>query len=132
MPKPLEVEIIWGLPHNWDMILGLSNQVPGPCIYQITRDHGATETLLYIGIVWSERRTFYIRMNEHKKKLVSNLRGIRYRLGHVNPLDGSVCDRDLMEEVEGALILEHQPEHNSKKKKSFSIRLPILLRQVLV
>jgi hypothetical protein len=113
---------------DWGTTCRLVNNtlVPAPTaeigLYQITRVFGAWESLLYIGIVWSDSRSFRQRMNEHRKEWVEGLRGIHFRFADVVPLRGLRRDRQLVEEIEGALIAELQPPENTSKKSFYSIR----------
>jgi hypothetical protein len=105
----------------------------GPCegkgIYQISRVFGGYERLLYVGIVWSEMRSFYIRMNEHRRDWINNKNGVIYlRFGAIVRCEGVDEDRDLVEEAEGAIILNCQPVQNRMKKRSFSIRDHLVVR----
>jgi hypothetical protein len=116
------VELRWGKPCRWDLATGLPPQESDNGIYQITRVWGVEESLLYIGIVWADRRDFYTRMNEHRKQWLGQFRGVNYRFAHVVPLRGLVRDRQLVEEIEGALINQLLPPYNDKKTVTYSLR----------
>lgn len=121
------VEIAWHAPLSWEDAKD-SNTGANIGVYQICRAWSANDKLLYIGLVKSERRSFYIRMNEHRKVWVNERRGaITYRFGDIHPYEGVAYSEELFEEVEGALILKLQPPYNVKKKKSFTIRRELLI-----
>lgn len=121
------VEIRWSYPKPWDTAKD-SNQGAMNGVYQTCRTWAGSESLLYVGLVKSERRAFYQRMNEHRKEWINEKRGaITYRFGIVKPLRGLEYSEDLIEEVEGALILELQPPYNRMKKRSFSLREELVI-----
>lgn len=122
-----QVEIFWHAPVDWEAA-AKSNTGPHIGVYQICRTWSTNDRLLYIGLVKSERRSFYIRMNEHRKAWVNERRGfITYRFGDIQPYKGVAYTPALFEEVEGALILKLQPPHNIKKRVSFTIRQELLI-----
>lgn len=96
-------------------------------LYQLTREFAGWDSLLYFGIVWSDRRTFFTRMQEHRKVWLGELRGIRYRFATIRPLRGLTRTRDLVEEIEGALICELKPPENIKKRESYSLRSDLVI-----
>lgn len=121
------VEISWSNPLDWGSAKD-SNHGDKIGVYQICRAWSSSDSLLYVGLVKSERRSFYIRMNEHRRDWVNERRGaITYRFGIVKPYEGVAYSDALFEEVEGALILKLQPPYNNKKRKSFSIRNELLI-----
>lgn len=121
---PRQVEIRWSRPCRWDARTG-SLSAPQDAmssgIYQLTRSWAGTESLLYIGIVWSDARTMLKRMAEHRETWLGTLRGINYRFGQVVPLRGLTRDRYLLETIEGALVYELQPPENTSKKTTYSM-----------
>lgn len=122
------VEVRWSYPMDWDRAME-RDSCKGYGIYQITRVFGGYERLLYVGIVWSEMRSFYVRMNEHRRKWIDKKHGAMYlRFGTLSALGGIEVDRDLIEEAEGAIILQCQPAQNRSKKRSFSIRDDLVVK----
>jgi hypothetical protein len=61
-------------------------------------------------------------MNEHRRDWLGQFRGVNFRFAEVKPLRGLKRDRQIVEEIEGALVYELQPLYNDKKKNSYSIR----------
>lgn len=116
------VEVHWSYPLDWQKALKRES-CKGNGIYQISRVFGGYERLLYVGIVWSEMRSFYVRMNEHRRDWIDKKNGAIYlRFGTIARSEGVEKDRDLVEEAEGAIILHCQPVQNRMKKRSFSMR----------
>ena len=124
---PRLVELQWCPPCRWHPRTGLPDDSLGVGLYQITRVFGSYESLLYIGIVWSDTRTFRIRMEEHRKDWLGQLRGINYRFATITPLRGLSRTRQLVEEIEGALVFQTEPPENTSKVSSYSIRHDLVI-----
>jgi hypothetical protein len=118
------VEVCWSSPTRWDArrnTLIHSEPAKTNGIYQLTRVWGdRDETLLYIGIVWSDTRTMLKRMEEHRGTWLGALRGINYRFGAITPVRGLTRGRALLETIEGAMVCELQPPENTSKRKWYS------------
>lgn len=119
------VQLDWSRACRWDK--GLPHFAEDIGIYQLTREFGGWDSLLYIGIVWSDSRTFFTRMQEHRKAWLGELRGIRYRFATIRPLRGLSRTRTLVEEIEGALICQLQPPENTSKKSFYSLRSDLVI-----
>lgn len=115
---------------SWSRAIGLDNleneynsyKAENGGIYIITRKWGElcgnprAEKILYIG---KTHRNFLKRIEEHKVKWLSEVRGSIYiRLGII---DQNISN-DLLEDIESAIIMECQPQENLQKKKSYTYR----------
>jgi hypothetical protein len=126
---PRQIVLDWSRLYRWQEPEGLPEEVALEIgIYQISRIFGGgDEGLIYVGIVWSDQRNFRMRMQEHRKKWLSNLRGIHFRFGTIRPLRGLSQTRELVEEIEGALVFHLKPEENTSKISSYSIRYDLII-----
>jgi hypothetical protein len=125
---PHVVHIEWTYPKIWESVLD-SIEASELGVYQIYRTFGSRDTLLYIGLVKSNRRDFYTRMNEHRKEWLFEKRGAIYlSFGHVRGFRGLPLTPELIEEVEGALIFAIQPPENTMKKSSYSRREDLIVK----
>lgn len=126
MPRLVHVE--WSYPKIWASALD-SNDANDLGVYQIYRNFGGADSLLYIGLVKSDRRDFYTRMNEHRKEWLYEKRGAIYlSFGHVRGFRGLPLTEQLIEEVEGAIIYATQPIENTMKKRSYSRREDLIVK----
>ncbi len=124
---PRLVELHWSYPKTWDSALA-SIEAQGNGVYQISRVFGGVERLLYIGIVASANRCFEQRMHEHRKEWLFAKRGaMQLRFGAVLPLEQLRLSRQLIEEVEGALVFQMEPPENTSKISSYTIRRDFVL-----
>lgn len=120
-----QVQIDWSRACSWADFPEAAQEMG---IYQITRDWAGVPALLYLGIVWSDGRTFHKRMQEHRRAWLGEMRGIRFRFGTVRPGRGLTRSRELIEEIEGALVCELNPRENTCKMQSYSIRHDLVIR----
>ena len=128
MPRVVHIE--WTYPKSWESALS-SLEASGQGIYQIYRVFGSSDTLLYVGLVKSDRRDFYTRMNEHQKDWLHERRGALYlTFGRVRGFRGCPMTPQLLEEVEGAIIFETQPPENTMKKSSYSRREDLIVKSI--
>lgn len=89
-------------------------------IYAIYRIWGESEKLLYIG---KTERDFRIRIKEHSKNWVNDVRGeIKLRFGVLEFEKGKYYSSKKLSDVEALLILWHIPNENTSSKKSYSGR----------
>jgi hypothetical protein len=122
------VHIDWSYPKAWGSALS-SLEASGLGIYQIYRTFGWCDKLLYIGIVKSDRRDFYVRMNEHQKDWLHEKRGELYlSFGTVRGFRGCPLTPQLLEEVEGAIIFTIEPPENTMKKSSYTLRDDLIVK----
>jgi len=125
---PRVVHVYWTFPKTFESAM-CCDEANGLGVYQIYRQFGSCRTLLYIGLVKSDRRDFYIRMNEHRKDWLSTKRGVIYiRFGYIRGFRGTPMTTTLIEEVEGALIFAMQPPENSRKKFSYTRREDLIVK----
>lgn len=126
MPRVVHIE--WSYPKIWESALS-SEEANGLGVYQIYRTFGSKDTLLYIGLVKSNRRDFYTRMNEHRRDWLYEKRGSLYlRFGRIQTFRGLSLTPELVEIAEGALIFETQPPENSMKKSTYSRTEELILK----
>ncbi|MBH0238531.1 hypothetical protein [Methylobrevis albus] len=86
-------------------------------VYQIIERGFGRQKLIYIGLVKGVTRSFYMRMNEHRKDWINGYYYYRYyvKFGIISRLDRRSVTDELIEDAESVLIFEHQPPQNTSK-----------------
>ena len=89
---------------------------------------GYKKELIYIGIVKSDYRDLFMRMNEHRKSWLSKISkgDIFVKFGTVYTNDKA--DKQLLEDVESALVFGAQPRENISKMKSYTLYEDVIVR----
>lgn len=93
-------------------------------IYMIVEEWKEKRSLIYIGLVKSERRTIFKRLNEHRNDWLWQVaKGQIYvKVSVPKSLSRGVrVDRQFIEDVESTLIFGAQPTQNDKKKKGYTL-----------
>jgi hypothetical protein len=115
-----QIEIKWSYPKEIDSAWS-SDDSYGRGVYQITRLYRGVEELYYIGLVKSNNRDFYHRIDEHRG-WINELSGVvKIRFGKIIPKRGLQQVDTLIETIEGVLIYEHKPIKNKAKVKSYTL-----------
>lgn len=128
MARVVQIRWCYPLPFGNSADHGLSNEIG---LYQITRYWGGTPALGYVGIVWSDHRSFRQRMAEHSRDWIDTTRGtFELRFGQIESWEGAALNRSLVEEAEGVLICHHQPPFNTSKRSTFSLRNELIVKNV--
>lgn len=114
---PKKVTIKWSYPKGFYNGLYSETAFDGWGIYSITTKINGKEKLLYIGMAY--KSNFYNRLMEHERNWLHKYSGEKYvRFGSFErPFSIS---ESAVRDVESALILEHQPIHNTMQKKSYT------------
>ena len=86
--------------------------------------------MIYIGIVKSDARNFFERMQEHRKDWLYDIgrNQIYVRFGIVEAY--FEINDQLIEDAESALVFEHQPSENVSKKKSYTISQDLVVKNI--
>ena len=86
--------------------------------------------LIYIGIVKSNLRDFFTRMQEHRKEWLHGIaKGqIFFKFGILYSLT-EITDQ-MIEDAESALVFQHQPSENTSKVKSYTITKDIIVKNI--
>ena len=95
-------------------------QLSNTGIYYISRKFGANETLLYIG---QTSDSYFTRIQAHQENWLYQVRGrIFIRLGYiVKPSKKSDLEmKQIIKDIEGALIFEMKPPYNVDGKNSYT------------
>ncbi|MCD4833274.1 MAG: hypothetical protein K8R31_05725 [Bacteroidales bacterium] len=114
------ITIKWTYPKEIDSAYE-SDESYGRGIYQITRRYGKYVSLLYIGIVKGENRDFYERLDEHWHWLEATKGLVKIRFGKILPKQGLTITEEMIETIEGAIIIQSEPKWNEKKINSYTI-----------
>ena len=114
---PKRVMIHWSYPKSYENGFSSEEAFEGWGLYCISTKINGREKLLYIGKAY--KSNFYDRLRNHERSWLHKYRGEKYvRFGHFEqPL---IVGKSVMHDVESALIMEHQPKHNTMQKKSYS------------
>lgn len=121
-----QIDIKWTYPKEMHSAYN-SDDAYGQGIYQISRIWGGIEKLLYIGLVKSAYRDFYIRLDEHWPWLKSEKGKILLRFGHILGKQGQSIDEGVYETIEGALIFQLQPLRNTMKLNSYTVHYDMFI-----
>lgn len=110
------VRIFWSGPYTIDSVIENFQDYEDYGIYMITRLWANSEYLIYIGQVYGGPkgyRTFADRLAEHKRELISTLRGtIRVRIGKITLSGNRRISAQRTNDVETLLIFAHLPTYN--------------------
>jgi len=84
--------------------------------------------LIYIGIVKSDRRDLFTRVNEHRKAWLDGVQKKQSYLKFGIPSKSLKVDARLMEDIESALIFGAQPRENTKKMDSYTLYEDLIVK----
>ena len=115
--SPKKVVLNWSYPRKFENGLYSELAYKGWGIYYISSKTNGKEKLLYIGKAYYS--SFFERLRQHERNWLNNYPGEKYvRFGEFE-LPASVGE-STVHDVESALILEHQPTHNTMQKSSYT------------
>ena len=99
-------------------------------LYMFIETLGGPKDVIYIGIVKSQYRDLFMRMNEHRKAWLNSVaKGqIFVKFGVI--YTSEVADGQLLEDVESALVFGRQPRENTAKKQSYRLYEDVIVRNV--
>ncbi len=112
----IDIELKWSYPKTFESVIDTEVAHCGYGIYYISRKFGQKETLLYIGITYSQN--FRARLNSHAWKWFSKYRGKKIiRFGEF--ITDEKISNETIIDVESALIFGTFPKHNTDKQYSY-------------
>jgi hypothetical protein len=117
MSRQRNAKIKWTYPRKFESAINCEVCLNGWGIYYISRKFAGNETMLYIGLTFSQN--FVHRIGKHNKNWLHKYRGEKYiRFGEfIKPLS---ITKDLVEDAESCLIYELDPVHNKCKKSGYT------------
>ena len=117
MGRIRQATLYWYPPRTLQTVYNSKICISSWGLYAISRTFGGKETLLYVGLTFDQ--CFMHRIIKHEMNWFKSYRGTYLvRFGEFQK--PCYITKDLVEDVESALIYELKPKHNISKKYSYT------------